>query len=148
MSFCAPVQAAFHAQGFAGPAEGYQGSLVPPSWRSNPPHPDFALPSGNDSEVAQTHPPYLTPFANAPTPSRGSARSKSSRKEQASESAAPSGRGQSRRVARVFPRRKAGQDKRSTDTPVVLTKEMLLPLFAIPLRDAAEMMVSSKFPAL
>ena len=59
-----------------------------------------------------------------------------------------------RSQARVFPRRKAGEDKCSTDrqccyadkgatdNPVVLTKEMLLPLFAIPLWDAADIMVS------
>jgi len=40
-------------------------------------------------------------------------------------------------VARVFPRRKAGELIRSTDKPVLLTKEMLLPYFGTPLRNAA-----------
>ena len=39
--------------------------------------------------------------------------------------------------ARVYPRRKAGESVRSTNKPIVLTREMLEPYFGHPLRQAA-----------
>jgi hypothetical protein len=45
--------------------------------------------------------------------------------------------GKRKATARVYPRRKAGEIVRSTNKPVVLTREMLEPFFGTPLRNAA-----------
>eukprot|EP00293_Proteomonas_sulcata_P000632 CAMPEP_0184320594 /NCGR_PEP_ID=MMETSP1049-20130417/114653_1 /TAXON_ID=77928 /ORGANISM="Proteomonas sulcata, Strain CCMP704" /LENGTH=418 /DNA_ID=CAMNT_0026641141 /DNA_START=166 /DNA_END=1422 /DNA_ORIENTATION=+ len=41
-------------------------------------------------------------------------------------------------TAKVFPRRKAGQSVRSTDKPIIVTRDMLVPYFGMPLRHAAD----------
>ena len=40
-------------------------------------------------------------------------------------------------LARLFPRKKAGETARVTSKPLVLTRDVLVPLFDMPLRQAA-----------
>jgi hypothetical protein len=48
--------------------------------------------------------------------------------------------GEAQRVARVFMRKKQGENRRSSDEPVLFTIESLRPLFTLPIKEAAARM--------
>mmetsp|Transcript_56808 Transcript_56808/g.116323 ORF Transcript_56808/g.116323 Transcript_56808/m.116323 type:complete len:356 (-) Transcript_56808:270-1337(-) len=122
----------------------YASVLGQPMWQSMPArNSDYSLPHMHQMQpIAPSQPSMMNSAFQAVGSNHSAQGAKRGRNERGAERGGThsSSRGHGKKVARVFPRRKAGEEKRSTDLPVVLTKEMLFPLFAIPLRDAAEMM--------